>query len=448
MIEDHEEFVLMQRQWMAEVEWQFRNPVIHERFSEILMSMYQLMACHQHTFMESDLRRVLKEMERYQMDSLKINIIQELDATLLAEAGRLSHAYDMLSQPLGLSSTRQKHSALLGILRKHQLYAILDEEGQRMADSSERWQHNPQIWGRVGRNGRQLCPQAKNHFKQALLEHPSDTCIYISLIELLSTEGEDQGTCTRVYRMCCSPHFNYPCISCCNLCGGTGALDVGLSLLESRLKANVVDYDANAQYLMLLLKKDRSTVAKDFDNVQKHYVKEATECCIRLLDIDPGSGEILQLVCKFMSLYGDVHERTENPSLINVVEKVITSAGVVECRASQFYALVEIEKMMHALCADSPMDWTKCVGLLAHQTHWNADMFLSDNEYWPLQQRWHLHSLGILWETAIERRIGLYTSRKLAQGALDESGSERNTWLKTRLQQQLHQLAKVHDILF
>jgi hypothetical protein len=241
---------------------------------------------------------------------------------------------------------------------------------------------------------------------------------------------------------------------------GTGASDVALSMLEARREIHVLDYDSNAQYLMLLLKNNLSTSTKEFDNVQEHYVKEATECCIRLLDIDPGSGDTLRLVCKFISAHEDVYMKAKFPNLVGIIDKLITSVGVVECKTSQLHALVEIEKMLHALSVDSPMDWTKCVGLLMQQKHWTADMFFPDKESWPVPQRWHLYSLGIIWETAVESHFGLfsvknqaydaintgYISRKVAQCALDER--EQNIWLKTRLEKQLHQLQQVHDVLF
>lgn len=189
---------LVQRPWMLNLAWQYWKTSLHDRFSEVLMVLYRFSVRHKDLVSEDDLRRFLRKAEQYQPHEDKKVLLRELGATLLAQQGRLADAYDMLPQPAALVSTSLKnpkthrHDRMLGLLRKKQLYNLLRSSGE---DASwDPLRHDPQRWGKAGRNGRQLAVESKMHLRRALLKDPEDTTLYIHMIEILLNEGDLEGT--------------------------------------------------------------------------------------------------------------------------------------------------------------------------------------------------------------------------------------------------------------
>mmetsp|Transcript_9290 Transcript_9290/g.18457 ORF Transcript_9290/g.18457 Transcript_9290/m.18457 type:complete len:536 (+) Transcript_9290:70-1677(+) len=389
-----------ERPWMLNLVWQYWKTSLHDRFSEVLMVLYRFLLRHKDLVSEDDLRRFLRKAEQYQPHEDKKVRLRELGATLLAHQGRVADAYDMLPQPAALVSTALKnpkthrHDKMLGLLRKKQLYNLLrsNEDGA----SWDPLRHDPEQWGKAGRNGRQLAVESKMHLRRALQKDPEDTMLYIHMIEIFLNEGDLAG-----------------------------AREVASTMIEADDKTKNLDFDANAYYLMFLLRDLDEQMGSNSNLAVQSCLEQAFACCFRMLRMDPKSVPTLRVVINLC----DAFEEFAMDFQEDVLESLVLSVGVVlpipvdhddlsPDRTVQIRALVIIEKILHEFSIhyleSFEREGTRPGSIGAKNPCVNALMLISSQRYWhptmfqiPCTEEGHarLAVLYIVWRLQRDRKL-------------------------------------------
>lgn len=202
-----------QRPWIIDPMWQFRNRMIHLRFSESLLVLFRFLRRHPELISLEDMLRLLRKAEAYQPDEGRKRSLKELAVNVLIQNDHLSRAYDVLSQPMFMQYSRMEtvspeHDKSLGLIRKHQLLSQLSDTNELVTRDLNKpedtrfrqYEHNPAIWARTGRTSREIASEAETHFHRYLERNPNDTGVVLHLVELYLTEGNEAGMSTGFQR--------------------------------------------------------------------------------------------------------------------------------------------------------------------------------------------------------------------------------------------------------
>lgn len=196
----------LQRPWVTNLQWQHSHELIYARFSEILLTIVRFLSRHSKICSTEHLRRLVRKSEQYQLQEAGKWVLREMAVKILLQSGRVSDAYDAMPQ-LSLKSRRNRHrekyhhEKMLGMIRKQQWLEEMRRAGghARTAHDREqnifiRYQNIPSVWGKAGRNARQLAEDARNHLTHAWKREKRDSSLPFHIVELLMSKGDIDGT--------------------------------------------------------------------------------------------------------------------------------------------------------------------------------------------------------------------------------------------------------------
>jgi len=183
---------------------------------EILMTGYRMLRRQPGAITYEQLQRFLRRAKPFQISEEGKSAVGILLARLMKDEGHSADAYDALlplNPPKGSREDYQR-KYLLAKIRHGQWTeamqaAAVPKIGGPSQQPSQQTTSNPsiiplqswnpftkstQIWGKAGRNGRDLSQEAQGHFEDALALRPEDcTDGVIALIEMAVSQGKIQG---------------------------------------------------------------------------------------------------------------------------------------------------------------------------------------------------------------------------------------------------------------
>ena len=260
-----------------------------------------------------------------------------------------------------------------------------------------------------------------------------------------------------------------------------GAREVASTMIEANDKTRNLDFDANAYYLMFLLRDIECTsrdeqMGSNGNLAGQSCLEHAFACCFRMLRIDPKSVPTLRIVVNLCETF----ENFATDFQEDILDSLVSSVGVVlpipvdrdlsPDRVVQTRALIIIEKILYDFSANyleryggegtrpgSTSTKNPCVNaltLISAQRYWHPTMFQM-----PCAEEGHAHLavLYIVWQMLRDRKLfwacmsdpsRLGTILHETLGA-DEIGAKAQLpapvafWLENRLQLYLRILQRI-----
>jgi hypothetical protein len=204
-----------------------------------------------------------------------------------------------------------------------------------------------------------------------------------------------------------------------------GAREVASTMIEANDKTKNLDFDANAYYLMFLLRDLDEQMGSNSNLAVQSCLEQAFACCFRMLRMDPKSVPTLRVVINLC----DAFEEFAMDFQEDVLESLVLSVGVVlpipvdhddlsPDRTVQIRALVIIEKILHEFSIhyleSFEREGTRPGSIGAKNPCVNALMLISSQRYWhptmfqiPCTEEGHarLAVLYIVWRLQRDRKL-------------------------------------------
>jgi hypothetical protein len=184
---------------------------------EILMTGYRMLRRQPGAITYEQLQRLLRRAKPFQLSEEGKSAVGILLAQLMKEEGHSADAYDALlplNPPKGSREDYQRKYLLAKIRHRQWTEAMQAAAAPKSRGPSQQpsqqttsnvvdgmllhgwnpFKKSTQIWGKVGRNGRDLSQEAQGHFQDALALLPEEcTDGVIALVEMMVSQGKIQG---------------------------------------------------------------------------------------------------------------------------------------------------------------------------------------------------------------------------------------------------------------
>lgn len=278
---------------------------------EILMTGYRMLRRHPGATTYEQLQRLLRRAKPFQLSEEGKSAVGIILARLMKEEGHSADAYDALlplNPPKGSREDYQRKYLLAKIRHGQwteamQAAAAPKRRGPSQQPSQQPYRNivmaplqswNPftnstQIWGKAGRNGRDLSQEAQVHFEDALALRPEEcTDGVIALVEMAVSQGKIQGKKNSV--LCLFTNFLQAVLKAfaafLNLLLPCYFLFTeALELAREHCTRSPLDLDAHAMTLTLLLSSRKASKKFPVSN------EEILQRCTSVLQTHCGDGD-------------------------------------------------------------------------------------------------------------------------------------------------------------
>ena len=180
--------------------WQLHHRHHQGRVSEVVRTAYGMFLRHGGYRSSTQLQGLLRKILPYQASAASKGRLKIECARISLREHRTSEAYDTLAAigPLQLHGDREgehRRQCLLGGIKMYQWEKAMSRAlyGRQETTTWDRYGHEPGVWARLGRSGKEFHKDALIHFLEAKKHSAASMAIYYNIIRLYLVQGSEQN---------------------------------------------------------------------------------------------------------------------------------------------------------------------------------------------------------------------------------------------------------------